>query len=56
MSELHEQKIQERAYELYLKRGRQDGFALEDWLSAEQEFQQERRTEPIAQMKSKERR
>lgn len=55
MSELREQKIQERAYELYLKRGRQDGFALEDWLNAEQEFRQERRTGPVTQMKTKER-
>lgn len=30
----HEQ-IEQRAYELYLERGREDGKALEDWLAAE---------------------
>jgi DUF2934 family protein len=28
-------RIAQRAYELYEQRGRQDGRALEDWLSAE---------------------
>jgi hypothetical protein len=27
-----------RAYELYEQRGRQDGYAIEDWLQAEQEL------------------
>lgn len=27
----------QRAYELYEQRGRQDGFALQDWLQAKQE-------------------
>jgi len=27
-----------RAYELYEQRGRQDGYALEDWLQAEREI------------------
>ncbi len=31
--------IERRAYELYLARGRADGYALEDWLQAEQELQ-----------------
>jgi hypothetical protein len=31
--------IERRAYELYLARGRVDGFAFEDWLRAEQELQ-----------------
>jgi Protein of unknown function (DUF2934) len=31
-------KIEERAYELYEQRGRQNGFALQDWLQAEQEL------------------
>jgi len=30
-----EEAIGERAYELYLQRGRQDGQAIEDWLAAE---------------------
>ena len=30
-----EEAIGERAYELYLQRGRKDGQAIEDWLAAE---------------------
>jgi hypothetical protein len=33
-----EERIRERAYELYLSRGCQDGQELADWLTAEQEF------------------
>jgi hypothetical protein len=33
-----QQKIRERAYQLYEKRGRLDGYALEDWLQAEAEI------------------
>jgi len=32
------QKIRARAYELYEKRGRLDGYAVEDWLQAEAEI------------------
>jgi Protein of unknown function (DUF2934) len=32
-----EHLIQERAYELFLKRGQQPGHELEDWLQAERE-------------------
>jgi hypothetical protein len=35
--DLHRQ-IAQRAHELYKQRGRQDGFALQDWLQAEQEL------------------
>ena len=35
------QQIQERAYELFLKRGGQPGHELEDWLQAEREIQPE---------------
>lgn len=35
--DLHRQ-IAQRARELYEQRGRQDGFALQDWLQAEQEL------------------
>ena len=34
---VHE-KIAARAYELFERRGRSDGLALQDWLQAEQEF------------------
>ncbi len=32
------QRIQSRAYELYLQQGRQPGKALENWLQAESEL------------------
>ena len=31
--------VRTRAYELYEQRGRQDGFDVEDWLTAEQQVQ-----------------
>ena len=36
-----EQAIRERAYELYKRRGRQDGLAEEDWFQAELELWEE---------------
>jgi hypothetical protein len=33
-----EDQIRERAYELYVQRGRKDGNELQDWLDAEFEF------------------
>ncbi len=33
-----QQKIRERAYQLYEQRGRRDGHAVEDWLQAEAEI------------------
>lgn len=35
---LTEELIRERAYELYERRGREDGHDLEDWLEAEAEI------------------
>ena len=35
---LNQEQIEERAYDLYLQRGREDGRALEDWLAAENEL------------------
>lgn len=32
------EEIQERAYEIYVQRGRIDGFDLADWLQAEEEL------------------
>lgn len=32
------EKIQERAYEIYVQRGRIDGFDLADWSQAEEEL------------------
>jgi hypothetical protein len=37
-----ESAIAERAYEIYVRRGRDDGRALEDWLQAEEELRQGR--------------
>lgn len=36
-TDLHEQ-VRRRAYELYVQRGRLDGFAEQDWLQAEREL------------------
>jgi hypothetical protein len=35
-----QQSIQQRAYELYLKRGQEPGHELEDWVQAEHEVRQ----------------
>ena len=32
------EQIQVRAYEIYIRRGRTDGFDLDDWLQAEKEL------------------
>jgi Protein of unknown function (DUF2934) len=36
------EEIQVRAYEIYVQRGRIDGFDLEHWLQAEEELKQSR--------------
>lgn len=33
-----EERIRERAYEIYLQRGGEDGGEMDDWLQAEQEI------------------
>jgi hypothetical protein len=33
-----EERIRQRAYELYLQRGNQPGSAVDDWLQAEEEI------------------
>jgi hypothetical protein len=35
-----EEEIRNRAYEIYLQRGGQPGYELEDWLQAERELTQ----------------
>ena len=37
-AEAHQDRIAQRAYELYEQRGRQEGLALEDWLNAERQL------------------
>ncbi len=42
------EQIAERAYYLYVDRGRADGSALQDWLRAEQEIRRPRTTPAIS--------
>jgi hypothetical protein len=44
MSELRK-KIEERAHQLYLRRGGRDGDAMSDWLRAEKEILEEAKAE-----------
>ncbi len=37
-------QVRIRAYEIYEKRGREDGHALEDWLQAQSELPREHRS------------
>jgi hypothetical protein len=37
-AEVHQGRVAQRAYELYVQRGRQEGRALEDWLNAESQL------------------
>jgi hypothetical protein len=37
-----EERIRQRAYELYEQRGKVEGFALDDWLQAEVEISERR--------------
>jgi hypothetical protein len=45
---LTHEEIEKRAYEIYLRRGREDGRDLDDWFAAEQELAQERNQESEA--------
>lgn len=36
-----QQTIQQRAYDLYLRRGQEQGHELEDWLQAEREMREQ---------------
>jgi hypothetical protein len=44
-----EERIRQRAYELYISRGNQSGSELDDWLQAEAEIQgaEERATDEL---------
>jgi len=37
-AQAHQDRIAQRAYELYEQRGRQEGRALEDWVKAERQL------------------
>jgi hypothetical protein len=43
---LPREEIERRAYELYLARGGEPGQELEDWLRAERELTQQKRSRP----------
>ncbi len=43
---INEDVIAQRAYALYLARGAQDGHDMEDWLQAERELQEAKKTPP----------
>ena len=49
MSDVREQEIRERAYELYLRRGCEEGFALLDRSKPEQKVLDEEIFEPVAE-------
>ena len=38
VARVHREAIARRAFELYEKRGRQDGYDVNDWLHAEREL------------------
>jgi len=38
LTSTREQEIRNRAYEIYLQRGAQPGYEVEDWLQAEREL------------------
>ena len=40
-----QEQIRQRAYEIYLRNGGQDGSDLEDWLQAEEEIRQVKENE-----------
>lgn len=41
-----QERIQRRAYELYVQRGNQSGSELDDWLQAEEEIRQAEAQQP----------
>jgi hypothetical protein len=43
-----EQPVQQRAYELYMKRGQEPGHELEDWLQAERDVRQSQEHQRIS--------
>jgi hypothetical protein len=56
MSDLREDTIRERAFDLYVQRGCLDGLALNDWINAEQQLLHEAASgtaEPVSLSKTK---
>jgi len=51
-SDIHE-RIAHKAYELYLQRGREHGYDLDDWLTAERSVQEPFLSTPTSKPKSK---
>jgi hypothetical protein len=52
MADLRENDIRERAYQHYVNRGRKDGFAMQDWLTAERELREGRFSELLGARKT----
>ena len=48
-----DEEIRERAYQIYLDRGREDGQDLADWLTARRELEQSTEREPVITNKAK---
>jgi hypothetical protein len=48
-----EEQIRERAYEIYLARGREDGQEVSDWLAAERELKEAIEPQPAATKKAR---
>jgi hypothetical protein len=46
-NDIPKERIEARAYELYLERGREDGRALEDWLIAEETLRAEEKLKQL---------
>jgi hypothetical protein len=42
------ERVQQRAYDLYMKRGQEPGHELEDWLVAEQQIREEQENQTKA--------
>jgi hypothetical protein len=41
------QQIEQRAYEIYLERGGEDGRSMEDWIAAEKELAESSSEKPV---------
>lgn len=48
-----EEQIRQRAYEIYLARGGENGRDLEDWIKAEREFSQSNLKQDVGTQKAR---
>jgi hypothetical protein len=47
-AQLDQQQVAVRAYEIYERRGRAEGYDVEDWLTAEREISMQRASPPTS--------